>query len=466
MLGTPPQSPRQGSQALEQELPNNGCLSAPGGVDQTRSDAVLGDCLWKLKLRPEEYSIADDSDGGNNDQLYNQAALAGSPNAAEAREARLAIVGAAEARVKVRTVETHAAIAIQRHREEQETQRCRIIEDARTQRVERLAGLAEVVVHEKHRTQRERDARRTELLRQAIAVNGQLQRLKVKSQASSLSTWMLASLVGAVGASAGGGGRPPAGRVPGRVRSKAAGTPGASRYVSALLLVAFVRHLWLNPEARKQLTSVWSSEFGPLRSSGSRLLRGALGVLLQVVEGGWGSAAGTAPARKRKLELAPPPTIPKMVSPLMLGPDASPDGWVCKEGPCGRKFWHHTSLGPAPWDISASLETTTRRQSGGEGSTCADNDRGSHQSAAEKERPTPGSPPPAPAAALPMPSRGSLGVLANWGLHSYSGPLASNGYDAEILKAMSPGEIEEMLQVIECRPEDERKFRRFLESWR
>lgn len=31
-------------------------------------------------------------------------------------------------------------------------------------------------------------------------------------------------------------------------------------------------------------------------------------------------------------------------------PDLMPDGWVCREGPGGRKFWHHMALGPPPWD--------------------------------------------------------------------------------------------------------------------
>lgn len=31
-------------------------------------------------------------------------------------------------------------------------------------------------------------------------------------------------------------------------------------------------------------------------------------------------------------------------------PEQSPEGWVCRRGPSGRMFWHHTDLGPAPWD--------------------------------------------------------------------------------------------------------------------
>jgi len=31
-------------------------------------------------------------------------------------------------------------------------------------------------------------------------------------------------------------------------------------------------------------------------------------------------------------------------------PDCAPEGWVCREGPGGRLFWHHTALGPPPWE--------------------------------------------------------------------------------------------------------------------
>eukprot|EP00927_Polykrikos_kofoidii_P059440 TRINITY_DN54593_c0_g1_i1.p1 TRINITY_DN54593_c0_g1~~TRINITY_DN54593_c0_g1_i1.p1 ORF type:complete len:574 (+),score=90.99 TRINITY_DN54593_c0_g1_i1:197-1918(+) len=31
-------------------------------------------------------------------------------------------------------------------------------------------------------------------------------------------------------------------------------------------------------------------------------------------------------------------------------PEMSPEGWVSHEGPSGRIFWHHLSLGPPPWE--------------------------------------------------------------------------------------------------------------------
>jgi len=40
---------------------------------------------------------------------------------------------------------------------------------------------------------------------------------------------------------------------------------------------------------------------------------------------------------------------PQDSSGILLSPDLAPEGWVCYEGPGGRKFWHHLALGPVPW---------------------------------------------------------------------------------------------------------------------
>lgn len=55
----------------------------------------------------------------------------------------------------------------------------------------------------------------------------------------------------------------------------------------------------------------------------------------------------TARAGNRAWSVADVPTPLK-------SPDLSPDGWVCRRGPKGRKYWHHTALGPAPWEEDAT----------------------------------------------------------------------------------------------------------------
>lgn len=44
-------------------------------------------------------------------------------------------------------------------------------------------------------------------------------------------------------------------------------------------------------------------------------------------------------------------------SPDVLSPDMAPDGWVSHAGPNGRRFWHHLSLGPPPWEQHADASS-------------------------------------------------------------------------------------------------------------
>lgn len=34
------------------------------------------------------------------------------------------------------------------------------------------------------------------------------------------------------------------------------------------------------------------------------------------------------------------------------GPDEASDGWVCRRGRDGQRYWHHRALGPAPWEAA------------------------------------------------------------------------------------------------------------------
>lgn len=41
-------------------------------------------------------------------------------------------------------------------------------------------------------------------------------------------------------------------------------------------------------------------------------------------------------------------------------PDTAPGGWVSRRGPNGRLYWHHLSLGPAPWELEPQHAATER----------------------------------------------------------------------------------------------------------
>uniref|UniRef100_A0A7S4Q4E2 WW domain-containing protein n=2 Tax=Alexandrium monilatum TaxID=311494 RepID=A0A7S4Q4E2_9DINO len=75
---------------------------------------------------------------------------------------------------------------------------------------------------------------------------------------------------------------------------------------------------------------------GSVRAAEAAAVRTALG------------AAGDRPAAPGAEELRAPCPAPASVR--LQTPDLEPDGWVSLQSAGGRTFWHHTSLGPAPWD--------------------------------------------------------------------------------------------------------------------
>jgi len=430
MLGTPPQSPQLA------------CRAAPEGA-----------CAERQRLHaPQEFSIADDEDDPDDGEASSSEAACTelAVRAATAKQARLAIVGGAEARVRLRGLEVSSEVEVRRCAEEQATERCRIAEEARTQRLERLAGAAELLVQERQRTQREREALRAQALHAAIAVRGQVETCRIQAQAGMLNVfqWTLASLVGAFGASAAGSG-PKLLKARGRRRRPVALSP----YLSALVLVAFVRHLWQNVGSRRLL--VWSDGLGPfLRGTLRKALQGALSLLLQGqhsmkdVPAAKAGAAGPPPGANDPMDalrrLAAGKPLP--------GPEAAPDCWVSWVAPGGRTFWHHTALGPAPWEAGAAAAAPGQKEekAGGLGAlatpprtcTAAKGDNG------------------------PGVGRRLRALLANWGLGEYAEALERNGYDPEVLKVLRFCEAEDMLRAIECKPGHVDLFRKALDSWR
>lgn len=396
----------------------------------------------------QEFNIADEEDNDVRTQSTNGA---GSPrdefSAGElavrtgtVKETRKALVGAAEAYVHMKALSLNANVAIQRCAQEQETERCRIAEEARTRRMERLADVAETLLVERHRTQREREAIRGKALREAIAVHTQMEtrRIETRTGMANIFQWVLASFMGAVSATV--VNQPVVRTSKKKVLIRQA---GARQYVSALVLIAFVRHLWLNVSTRHLL--IWADGFGPfLRGLLSNMLKKALRTILECQD-----------ARGQETTTATPPPPVSAAEDLqrfaegkpLHGPDSAPDCWISHEGPDGRLFWHHTALGTAPWEHTDAVTTAAAKisEAGDEEST-----RKNSLGSAETE---------------PWPGH-FRALLANWGLSAYTRALEQNGYDAEVLKMLNTSEVEDMLQVIQCQPEDVETFQKALESWR
>jgi hypothetical protein len=51
---------------------------------------------------------------------------------------------------------------------------------------------------------------------------------------------------------------------------------------------------------------------------------------------------------------------PAVASRTISSPDLAPEGWISRRGPNGRLYWHHRSLGPAPWEQEPSAALSFR----------------------------------------------------------------------------------------------------------
>jgi hypothetical protein len=305
---------------------------------------------------PEEFNLAAD-DAASEFEVHGIAEL--SEKAVVAKEWRHAIVGVAETWVHVKGLQTQAKVVAQRDAEEQETERCRISEEARTKQMELLAEAYQTHLVEEHRTKREKEALRAQALRDAIQVRGKVQVEQLRSQSTMLTLfqWMTASLVGAVGATAttiSGDGR----------RRRGHSKIGFSKYVSGLILITFVRHLRFNSSARSLL--VWSGRLGPcLRGLLSQMLQATLKTILQTQDADARRFSPLAFVESQERSDPPCGAAERVEDALMrlatgrplLGPDVAPECWERHVGPHGRTFWHNRALGPAPW--SAMEEATS-----------------------------------------------------------------------------------------------------------
>mmetsp|Transcript_47324 Transcript_47324/g.120047 ORF Transcript_47324/g.120047 Transcript_47324/m.120047 type:complete len:327 (-) Transcript_47324:407-1387(-) len=319
MLSTPPASPVVTACVKTGALsPRSDVLAGADGSDSGGSD-----CGEDERQRVVPRSLGD-------------VAVVAASFAAKAREARLATVGAAKARVEARAVECRAAVDTRRLAEEQRTERCLIEEDARTRCVERLAQAAEVLVVERNRT--ERAALQARAFREVIIMCGELEKQRSRTRAGTgmmnVLQLALASFIGAVSAKAA---QPP------RRHGAKATRLVRPQLVLAILFVASVRQLWLSENSRRFL--VWSTELGPLFGSVLRkMLHGALETISLAPSALCEHDSGASGVTK-SADSQPCPS-----EGLWRGPEVEPHLWCSKVGPDGRTFWHHLSLGPPPWE--------------------------------------------------------------------------------------------------------------------
>lgn len=395
MLLTPPASPLVGPAAA----PVRFCIASSSDTEGDDCGGWITDGSSKAAKAPA---------------ISEEAALA-LARARTARKARLAAVGAAEARVRERDAESKAVVEVTRHVEEQGTERVRIEESHRTLRVETVAKVAEVFVIERSRVQRERDSRNAQAVKLALEIWGQVetQRLQAKHSFLHFMQLLMASFAGAL-----------LSRRPGRLIRR--------QWILAVLFLVSAGKMWSDSKFRLLM-----EQSGPLGGAMRQLIRSAVATVAAVsAAAGAGAEARQAAAGLGGVGLPPPAVVEG------LGPCAAPELWRCKAGPNGRVFWHHLSLGPAPWDEGEpATESCELRPADGD--------------ARAPRTPRSG-----------KPWTGRLGaLLTNWGLGDYAGVLERHGYEAETLRFLSDSETAEMLSIIHCRPEHEKIFRKALDSW-
>jgi len=344
---------------------------------------------------------------------------------------RKVVVTAAQQLAHMRQIDLNCRAQVLKTREQETTERVRVAEQERTRRLERLASAAESICTERNRTQRERELLRAKAQREALAAIVTMEAKRIQSRGLvNMGLWALATVIGAVsivGRPAARGVGMPALRVGPRSASQ-------STLLPALLTVMLLQRVW-HPSAQH----IRQSPLGMLFQSGMT------GLVLNMAKAMLGRSQTAAQNEG-------------MLGGCLRSPDVCSEGWVSTEGKSGRVFWHHTSLGPAPWEASHSASEDVSATSCDVNaeidvapSTCSTS---ASQSVECCEPP--------PSVCAPDTSV----TVNSCGLGEYVCALEEHGYDQDVMSMLQEHEVEEMLELIDCKPGHRVRFRRMLRELR
>jgi len=231
------------------------------------------------------------------------------------------------------------------------------------------------------------------------------------------------------------------------------------RLLPTMIAVSFLRFLWLNSWARNAILA----GRGPLSVTRLReLLRQVLEALKRHSLPG-DRPVGTPSGRPRLQSDDSPDSI--------AAPEVQPDAWDSRPGPDGRRFYHHKTLGPAPWDVQVMTYSESQQLSTISMCTAqASMQSGIRQGSIGLNSATTAASMVGRSSALCTPRSKVLkdqlsALLANWGLGSYAEDLVQLGYNVDSLRLLPIDEAEDVLQMINCRPEHKGVFQQALESW-
>lgn len=355
-----------------------------------------GTMCVRIEAGAEEYQVA----------LLEDSAVAQAVKEAKAMSTRLEL---AEAYVSSKEIESTARVEVQRTVEAGLTERTRVVEEAQTQRVNRMSAVTELAIEEGNRTDRERIIQQALVQREAMAAKAKLEAARIKSRRDLLNLGPLT-----IGWLSG-------------IAAKGSAQQVVARsvfpqYIIGILVFIALRKIWQKTRKGQLNDSLVAAM---VREQWDVF---AGGVLRKTLE----SMQEKFPALKDRLEEFIPRSSPDNAL-AILAPEEVPDEWISHEGPGGRVFWHNTKLGPPPWEASAAPEDQQVQQdeqtSPDESVIAASSDLRAH--------------------------------LSNWGVGEYAEALQRAGYDLKTLRLIEDAEeVNEMLAAIGCsKPEHVQAFR-------
>jgi len=344
---------------------------------------------------------------------------------------RKVVVTAAQQLAQMRQIDLNCRAQVLQTREQETTERVRVAEEERTRRLERLAAAAESICTERNRTQRERELLRAKAQREALAAIVAMEAKRIQSRGLvNMGLWALASVIGAVSIV-----RRPAARGVGMPALRVGPRSSSqSTLLPALLTVMLLQRVW-HPSAQH----IRQSPLGMLFQSGMT------GLVLNMAKAMLGRSQ-TAAQNEGMLEGC------------LRSPDVCSEGWVSTEGKSGRVFWHHASLGPAPWEASHSVSEDVSATS------CdvnAEIDVAPSSCSTSASQSVECCEPP-----LSVCAPDASVTVNSCGLGEYVCALEEHGYDQDVLSMLQEHEVEEMLELIDCKPGHRVRFRRMLRELR
>lgn len=335
-------------------------------------------------------------------------------------ESRRAAIGVAECLVQIKALQGHAEVEQQRLVEQGSTDRCRITEENRSRRFERLADVAKVSVLEGSQTQRAAIASHENVARDSVAASIQIEEHRRGAHASVLGPFGWAALGGATGVLA----LPRAHAYRSghhHARASKASRTALRRLIALLLGVLAVRRAWRlwAPEPSQLRRHLLGAAAAALRWS--QLCPAPLLALFDIFGGASNGSVDKQPSPLSAEEPAPAAVLAVPASPA-------------------------TVLTATPLDAPTAVRTC--RASAPELQLVGET----------------GGAPPHGTAGINSSSSALHHQLEHWGLALYAEDLEERGYDAGVLYMLEQVEVDEMLALINCKSGHRVRFRRMLAS--